>query len=92
MSNPRTLKVNLDSYGYHMEVDTRKSDCNRERTPHWHLCSKYGRVGSITVYGDWIETPNVDRSIMKEAEKLTSSYASEIREVYEHNRIDGADY
>jgi len=29
---------------------------------------------------------------MKEAEKLTSSYASEIREVYEHNRIDGADY
>ncbi len=92
MPNPRTLKVNLSSYGYHMGVDTRKSDCNRERTPHWHLCSRYGREGSISIYGKWVKEPNVDRNIRKEAEELTARYAREISEVYEHNRIDGADY
>ncbi len=92
MANPRTFEIDLSSYGYHMEVDTRKSDCNRERTPHWHLCGKRERLGSISIYGQWIEYPDVSKHIKKEAEELTSRYASTISEVYEHNRIDGADY
>ena len=92
MPNPERLEVPLSSYGYHMEVDTRKSDCNRERTPHWHLCSRSGREGSISIYGDWVKEPSVDRKIKKEAEDLTRQYAGEISRVYEHNRIDGSDY
>lgn len=92
MANPRTFEIDLSSYGYHMEVDTRKSDCNRERTPHWHLCGKHERLGSISIYGQWIEEPDVSKHLKKEAEELTSRYASTISDVYEHNRIDGADY
>ena len=92
MANPRTFEMDLSSYGYHMEVDTRKSDCNRERTPHWHLCNRNSRVGSISVYGSWIKEPNVDRRVKKEAEELTSRYASIIRDVYDHNRQYGSDY
>ena len=92
MATPKRLEVSLSSYGYHMEVDTRKSDCNRERTPHWHLCGKYGRLGSISIYGSWIESPSADRSIVKEAEDLTRRYASEISAVYEYNRENGSDY
>ena len=92
MSNPRRLEVSLSSYGYHMEVDTRKSDCNREGTPHWHLCSRSGREGSISVYGSWVEYPSVDRHIVKEAEELTERYAPDIRETYEYNRLYGSDY
>jgi len=92
MANPRTFEKDLSSYGYHMEVDTRKSDCNRERTPHWHLCGKHDRIGSISIYGDWIETPDADRKIIKEAEELTSRYSPDIRDAYEYNRVNGSDY
>lgn len=91
MSSPRRFEKSLSSYGYHMEVDTRKSDCNRE-APHWHLCNRSGRIGSISVYGSWVQYPNADRRVIKEAEELTSRYSYEIREAYEHNRIDGSDY
>ena len=91
MSSPKRFEVPLSSHGYHMEVDTRKSDCNRE-SAHWHLCNRSDRIGSISVYGSWVQYPNVDRRIMKEAEELTSTYASEIRSVYDHNRQNGSDY
>lgn len=91
MSSPRRLEVSLSSYGYHMEIDTRKSDCNREG-PHWHLCSRSGRVGSITPYGSWVQYPDVDRRIVREAEELTSRYSSQIREAYDYNREHGSDY
>ena len=91
MSSPRRLEVRLSSSGYHMEVDTRKSDCNRE-APHWHLGSRSGRVGSITPYGTWIQYPSVERRIMKEAEEITSRYSYEIRDAYEYNREHGSDY
>ena len=91
MPNPRKFEIDLSSSGYHMEVDTRKSDCNRERTPHWHLCGRYSRLGSINVYGQWIKNPDVDRRIREEAEELTRRYASTIVEVYDHNRSYGSD-
>ena len=91
MSSPRRLEVPLSSSGYHMEVDTRKSDCNRE-SAHWHLCRHGSRVGSINVYGSWVQYPDVDRRIKDEAERLTSRYSYEIREVYDHNRQFGSDY
>ena len=92
MGTPRTLKVNLSSSGYYMELDTRKSDCNFERPPHWHLCQHGRRIGQISAYGDWTTYPDVSSSIRREAESLTSSYSSTIREYYEHNRQYGADY
>ncbi len=92
MGTPRTLKVNLSSSGYYMEIDTRKSDCNFERTPHWHLCQHGRRIGQISAYGSWASTPDVSSSIRREAESLTSSYSSEIRSIYEYNRENGADY
>ena len=92
MANPIRFEKDLSSYGYHMEVDLRKSDCNREKTPHWHLCSKRQREGSINIYGTWVECPSVSRSIIEEAEELTERYRDEIIRVYEHNREDGSDY
>ena len=75
-----------------MEVDTKKSDCNRGETPHWHLWHNRSRVGGIDVNGRWADTPDADRRIMKEAEELTARYFSQIREVFEYNRENGADY
>ena len=92
MSNPRKFEIDQSSYGYHLEVDVRRSDCNRGEPPHWHLWHGRSRVGSINIYGQWVERPGVDRHIEKEAEELTSRYSSTIREVYEHNRGYGADY
>ncbi len=83
------FRKELSSYGYHMEIDVTKDDCNRERTPHWHLVCKGRRIGSINIYGIWASKPDVSRSIMKEAEDLTSTWASEISEAYENNRIYG---
>ena len=90
--NPKTLKVNLSSYGYYMELDTRKSDCNFERMPHWHLCQHGRRIGQISVWGDWASTPDVSSAIRKEAEQLTSLYSSEISEYYRYNAEYGSDY
>lgn len=90
--NPRTLKIYLDSYGYYMELDTRKSDCNFERTPHWHLCQRGRRIGQISAWGQWASTPDVSTSVRKEAEELTARYSSEICESYEHNALYGSDY
>lgn len=92
MSNPRTLKVPLKEYGYYMELDTRSSDCNRERIPHWHLCRNGRRIGQISVYGSWASSPDVSSSVRKEAEDLTDEYAPEITEYYDYNRLYGADY
>ena len=92
MANPRKFEIDLSSYGYHMEVDRRKSDCHRGETPHWHLWHGNSRVGSIDVYGNWADRPNVERRIEKEAEELTRRYAPTIREVFEYNRENGADY
>ena len=91
MGYPRTLEVSLRESGYHMEVDTRKSDCNRE-SAHWHLCQHGRRIGQISAYGDWTSRPDVSSSIRKEAEDLTSRYHSEIIAAYEHNRQNGSDY
>ena len=91
MGYPRTLKVSLSEYGYSMEVDTRKSDCNRE-SAHWHLCHRGSRIGQISVYGTWTSTPSVSSSIRKEAESLTSSYCREIEDCYAYNRENGSDY
>lgn len=90
MPSPRTLKVELETHGYYMEIETSKDECSRERTPHWYLCSKKGREGSITVYRNWIKEPIVSREVKKEAEKLTAVYAPVICELYDHNRIHGS--
>jgi len=74
-----------------MEVDTRKSDCNRE-SAHWHLCQHGRRIGQISAYGSWTSRPDVSSSIRKEAEDLTSSYCSQIISTYEYNRSNGSDY
>ena len=91
MPSPRRFEIDLSSYGYHMEVDVKKSDCCRGEAPHWHLWHGRSRAGSISANGVWIEKPSVDHHIMKEAEELTSRYSSSIVEVYNHNKIYGAD-
>ena len=91
VSNPRRFEKSLSEYGYHMEVDTRKSDCNRE-SAHWHLCKNGRRIGQISPYGSWTSYPDVSSSIRKEAEALTSTYASDIVSCYEYNRENGSDY
>lgn len=90
--SPKTLNVSLSSHGYSMELDIRKSDCNFERTPHWHLCHHGSRIGQISAYGVWTKTPDVSSSIRKEAEQLTSQYSSTICEYYAYNAEYGADY
>ena len=76
------LKKTLVATATIWRLTREKSDYNREGTPHWHLCGKHGRIGSISIYGDWIETPDADRRIIKEAEELTSRYSSDIRDAY----------
>ncbi|GFI04549.1 hypothetical protein IMSAGC005_03401 [Lachnospiraceae bacterium] len=44
MGYPRRFEKDLREYGYHMEVDVKKSDCNLEPV-HWHLCQKRDRIG-----------------------------------------------
>ena len=91
MGNPRTLRVELDSYGYHMEVDISKDDCNRE-PPHWHLCYHEDRIGSITPSGIWNEIkPSISTSVLEQAEKLTSAYEEAIYETYIYNKSNGFD-
>ncbi|MBP5674716.1 hypothetical protein J6W91_00085 [Candidatus Saccharibacteria bacterium] len=93
MGNPRTLKVSLDEYGYYMELDTAKQYCAQE-APHWHLCKNGRRIGQISYDGYWTTYPSTDASssIIKEAERLTSQYRSEIIEYYNYNKENGADY
>ena len=57
MGYPRTLKINLNEYGYYMELDVSKADCNRE-SAHWHLCKNGRRIGQISTYGIWASYPN----------------------------------
>ncbi len=91
MGYPRTLEVPLRESGFHMEVDTRKSDCNRE-SAHWHLCQHGRRIGQISAYGSWTSCPDVSSSIRKEAEELTDRYSSMIISTYDYNRENGSDY
>ena len=91
MSNPRTLKRYLSEYGYYMELDTSKSDCNRG-SPHWHLCKNGRRIGQISAWGSWTSIPtDISSSVRKEAEDMTAAYSSEINEYYNYNRVNGAD-
>ena len=87
---PRTLKVDLNEYGYYMELDVSRADCNREAA-HWHLCKNGVRIGQISTYGTWASYPRERSSIINEAELLTSQYSSTIEEYYDHNRMYGAD-
>lgn len=91
MSGPKKLEVPLQEYGYHMEVDLKKWDCAREEA-HWHLWKNSQRIGQISSYGSWASKPSdVSSSIIREVEKLTAEYSSEIRSTYNHNRVYGAD-
>ncbi len=88
---PRTLKISLSSHGYTMEIDTNKSDCNFERTPHWHLCHHGRRIGQISAWGEWTKTPDVSASIRKEAEQFTARFSSMICDYYDHNSRFGTE-
>ena len=90
MGYSRTLKINLNEYGYYMELDVSKADCNRE-SAHWHLCKNGRRIGQISTYGIWASYPAESSSIIREAEELTRQYSSIIEEYYAHNRLYGAD-
>ena len=92
-NDPRRFEKTLQSSSeYYMEVDVSRDDCNREGT-HWHLCKKgQGRIGQISIYGDWARRPEASASIIKEAEELTSRYSYEIEKTYSHNRDYGAGY
>lgn len=91
MSTPKRLQVYLSEYGYTMELDTKKDDCNREGA-HWHLCKNGRRIGQITPWGSWTSTPTgVSASIRKEAEDMTAAYSREISDYYNYNRENGAD-
>ena len=85
----RFEKTLSTSSAYHMEVDVKKDDCNREGA-HWHLCQGSRRIGQIFTYGSWKETPDVSSSIRREAEELTSIWRSEIESTYNYNREHGA--
>lgn len=92
MSYPKTLKVSLSSNDCYMELDTRKSDCNSEITPHWHLCQHNSRISQISVYGDLAKIPDVSSSFREEAENLTALYSVLICEYYTYNAEYRADY
>ena len=89
--NPRIFKKDLSEYGYSMEVDVKKDDCNREAA-HWHLCKNGRRIGQIMVPRCvWTELPSdCSRRVIAEAEELTREYADEIESVYNYNRLNGA--
>ena len=93
MGYPRTLKINLNEYGYYMELDIAKQYCAQE-APHWHLCKNGRRIGQISADGYWTTYPSTDAnsSVIKEAENLTRQYRSEIIESYNYNKENGADY
>jgi hypothetical protein len=91
MGYPRRFEKDFREYGYHMEVDVKKSDCNREPV-HWHLCQRRDRIGQIWVSsGLWEELPDVGKKIREEAEELTRYYSDEITDTYLYNKVNGAD-
>lgn len=88
----KKLIVDLCSFGYSMEVDIAKKDCNVKEAPHWHLCSCGRRIGKISASGHWIIAPHVRPSIKREAEDLTHKYSSEIYDCYKYNAEHGYEW
>ena len=92
MGSPMRFEKDLNEYGYHMEVDIKKDDCNRERTVHWHLCKNGRRIAQIWVPSvTWESRPDVSKSIREEAENLTRRYSSDITRAYINNQEYGAE-
>lgn len=91
VGNPKRFEVTLrSSSSYKLKVDVTKDDCNREQTPHWHLCKDGERIGQINIYANWTSEPDVSSKIRLEAEDLTIKYSKEIGEIYAYNRVNGA--
>ncbi len=89
-ADPRTLEVPLTVPGYSLRLDVHRNDCASYKEPHWHLCNRGRKIGSINVYGDWKEISyDVKTSIRTEAEQLTALYADRIRQDYRHNYFYG---
>ena len=92
MGYPIVLHEPLDEYGYYMENDTAKQYCTRGEAPHWHLCKNGRRIGQISASGVWADRPyDVNSSIIREAERITSRMSSRITEAYYYNAENGAD-
>ena len=91
MSYPKTFEKVIDSV-YSMEVDVSKWDCSRE-APHWHLCERGKRVGQIFVGSSTFSylPYGVNNRVVNRAIELTQTYASDIRETYLYNKVNGAD-
>lgn len=91
MGYPMRFEQDLKEYGYSMEVDIKKDDCNRER-PHWHLCKNGRRIGQIWVSSvTWESLPDVGKSIREEAEDFTRRYSDDITKAYLNNQKFGAE-
>lgn len=92
MENPKKFECPLNEYGYHMEVDIRRDDCQRERSPHWHLVHGRNRIGVVETYDPYnpVFTEKVSKRIEKEVIELTIRYRNEIEETYEWNRENGS--
>lgn len=88
MGKPRTLKIPIGLYGYHMEVDTLKADCDHE-PPHWHFCHGSLKLGQIFIDGQWVKTPNIGLAIRQLAESYTKALGPAITETYNHNKTYG---
>ena len=87
--DPKRFETSIGS-GYAMEVDVIRDDCRREPA-HWHLTKNGRRIGQIWVDScRWASTPDAPRWVIDEAESKTSSYSSEIKEVYRYNAEYGA--
>ncbi len=87
---PRTLEVPLTVPGYSLRLDTYRDDCASYKEPHWHLCNRGRKIGSINVDGEWKEISyEIKKSIRDEVEQLTALYADRIRADYRHNCFYG---
>ena len=89
MEQPIRFSKNI-SGNYKMEVDVTRDDCLREPA-HWHLYDGGWRIAQVWVDSCMFERePDVARYVKEEALRLTSMYASEIKDAYRHNAKYGA--
>ena len=90
--SPKKLNSDFSEYGYSMELDIRKRDCNSGEAPHWHLCHKGRRIGKIFTDGQWAASPEVSPFIIREAERLTKRFSDTIKDYYAYNAEHGEDF
>ena len=91
MPNPKRLSIRVSGTKYYLEVDVKKSDCNREPA-HCHLTDGYSRIAQI-----WLATcafkENPRNVSFNDRSRILDAVASnryELEDAYNYNRDNGA--